>query len=69
MNRGMRLTMALETEEAMPQIAKDFDGADVIEKIEENEPGIVERFDGFSRLVVISRENEDGLTILTLDRV
>lgn len=64
----MRLMVALETEKTLAQIAQDFDGAAVIEKSEENKPGIVERFEGFTRLMIISRENEDGLTILTLGR-
>lgn len=62
----MRLMIALESESAIDEIAADFDGAEAIEKTEENKPGIVERFEGFTRLLIVSRENADGLTLVTL---
>lgn len=67
-NGETRLMMALVGSGMMARIAQDLDGAAVIEKTVEGRPGIVERFEGFSRLLIISRDNTDGLTLVTMVR-
>ena len=67
-NGETRLMMALTGAETIARIAQDLDGADIIEKTVEGRPGIIERFEGFNRLLIISRDNADGLTIVTMAR-
>ena len=62
----IRLMVAVE-EESISQLARDFEGADFMEKIDNKKPGIVERYEGFRRLVSISRDNNEGVTIITME--
>lgn len=69
MNRdGGRLMIELADDRPMAQIAQDFDGIETIEKTDEKKPGVKEVYEGYTSLVMMSRENYEGVIRLTLKK-
>lgn len=52
----------------MNDIAVDFDGLDSFRKYDEAMEGISENYEGFSRLVGMAKNAEEGTVRLTLER-
>lgn len=65
---GGRLMIELVDDRPLAEIASDFDGNATIEKTDEKKPGVKEVFEGFNRLVLMSRENYEGVIRLTLKK-
>lgn len=65
---GNRLMIELKDDRALSEIAADFEGVQTITKTDSKAPNVKEIYEGFTKLVSLSKENFDGVIRLTLER-
>lgn len=65
---GNRLMIEMEDSRSMSDIADDFEGVCTITKTDSKTPGVKEVYEGFTTLVILSRDNADGVIRLTLEK-
>lgn len=65
---GNRLMIELVDNRAFSQIAADFEGVDTITKTDSKHPNVKEVYEGYTKLVGMSKENYEGVIRLTLEK-
>ena len=65
---GKRMMIELEDSRPLWEIAEEFDGLSTITKTDSARPGVKEIYEGFSRLVGIQRNADNGTVRLTLEK-
>lgn len=64
--RGDQMMIELKDDRPMAEIALDFDGVETFEIQNEKNPNVKEVYTGYTRMVIMSRDNADGVIRLTL---
>lgn len=66
--RGDSLMIELKDDRPMAEIAADFDGVETFESKDEKKPNVKEVYTGYTKLIIMSRDNADGVIRLTLEK-
>lgn len=64
---GNRMMIDIDDDRCFAEIAADFDGLETITKTDAVKPGVKEVYEGFSKLVAMARNAQDGSVRLTLE--
>lgn len=65
---GDRLMIELKDDRPMAEVAADFEQVETFEKTTKEKPGVKEVYAGYTCLIGMSRENAEGVILLTLER-
>lgn len=68
MRANNRILIELEGEHALAQVVMDFDGLPYFTKTNENLPGVREIYEGYSRVVSVTRNDEGNTIRLMLEK-
>lgn len=63
-----RLMIELADDKTFAELAADLDGVPVITKTDSDRPNVKEVYEGFTKLVAMSRENAEGVIRLVLKK-
>jgi hypothetical protein len=65
---GNKLMIELVDNRALSKIAANFEGVDTITKTDSKKPNVKEVYEGYTKLVGMSKENAEGVIRLTLEK-